>query len=75
MQRDIQSLKLGDVTRQPKPLELNLNGNLEEVDFSLSRDDGGAEMAQVNDSYKNPFARIDPFAKSSSVAAVSANKT
>ena len=27
----------------------------------------------VNDSYKNPFARIDPFAKSSSVASVTAN--
>jgi len=61
------------VTRQPKPLELNLNGNLEEVDFSLSRDDGGADM--VNDSYKNPFARIDPFAKSSSVAAVQPTKS
>jgi hypothetical protein len=60
------------VTRQPKPLELNLNGNLEEVDFSLSRDDGGADM--VNDSYKNPFARIDPFAKSASVAAVQPDK-
>lgn len=63
---------MGDVTRQPKPLDLNLNGNLEEVDFSLSRDEGGADM--VNDSYKNPFARIDPFAKSTSKVSIQADK-
>lgn len=66
---------MGDVTRQPKPIELDLNGNIEEISLVQSVEETNSGMAGVgvNDSYKNPFARIDPFAKSSSVAAVTAN--
>ena len=49
---------MGDVVKNshPKPFQLDLNGDIE--DISMDKD------APVGDSYQNPFARIDPFAKS-----------
>ena len=61
VQRQIQGLKLGEVVAaaQPKPLQLDLNGDMEEIDPAPLKD------APIGDSYQNPFARLDPFSKGS----------
>lgn len=58
VQREIKGLKLGDLDRQPRPIEINFNEATDNINQSFNNT--GAYSSQK---YENPFARIDPFAK------------
>jgi len=60
VQRQIKSLGLGDIERQPKPIEVNLNNDLHEIEQSQSFE---PKENDESTGYQNPFARVDPFAK------------
>ena len=69
VQREIKSLGLGGISRQPKPIEINLNRDLVEAsageqmvkfDESAMAD---ASHDKLQQSYQNPFERADTFMK------------
>ena len=69
VQREIKALGLGEISRQPKPIEINLNKDLVEISRGepvVKFDDSvmaEASHDKLQQSYQNPFERADAFMK------------